>query len=53
MGGTEFKLSAKESRAAALEHLVCGGTPIGVLAYSKGEPVGWCSIAPREIYRAL
>jgi len=28
-------------------------TPIGVLAYAGGEPVGWCSIAPRESYVRL
>ena len=38
---------------AALTGLVRRDTPIGVLAYLDGEPVGWCSIAPRETYRAL
>ena len=32
--------------------LVGAATPIGVLAYADGEPVGWCSIAPRESLRA-
>jgi len=50
---TEFQRSTKESRVAALESLVRDGTPIGVLAYLDGEPVGWCSIAPRETYGAL
>jgi GNAT superfamily N-acetyltransferase len=27
--------------------------PIGVLAYDGGEPVGWCSVAPRETYVRL
>ncbi len=53
MTSTEFRLSTKESRVAALEALVCQGIPVGVLAYLDGEPVGWCSIAPRETYRAL
>lgn len=26
---------------------------MGVLAFLDGEPVGWCSIAPRESYAAL
>ena len=33
--------------------LVNAGTPIGVLAYEAEEPVGWCSIAPRETYVRL
>ncbi len=53
MTSTEFSRSTKESRAAALEGLVRQGTPVGVLAYLDGEPVGWCSVAPRESYRAL
>lgn len=27
--------------------------PVGVLAYLEEEPVGWCSVAPRESYAAL
>lgn len=27
--------------------------PVGLLAYEKDEPVGWCSIAPRDAYRSL
>lgn len=38
---------------AALAILVRQDTPVGVLAYVKSEPVGWCSIAPRETYAAL
>lgn len=53
MMSTEFQRSSKEERVAALEGLVCRGTPIGVLAYAAGQPVGWCSIAPRESYAAL
>jgi GNAT superfamily N-acetyltransferase len=49
----EFQRSTKESRVAALERLVDQGTPVGVLAYQDGEPVGWCSIAPRDTYGAL
>jgi GNAT superfamily N-acetyltransferase len=29
------------------------GIPIGVLGYVAGEPMGWCSVAPRETYAAL
>jgi GNAT superfamily N-acetyltransferase len=50
---SEYKASTKESRIAALDGLVRRGTPVGILAYLDGEPVGWCSIAPRTTYAAL
>lgn len=28
-------------------------TPVGLLGYSKEEPVAWCSVAPRSTYRRL
>jgi GNAT superfamily N-acetyltransferase len=40
-------------RRQALQTLVDAGTPAGVLAYLDGEPVGWCSVAPRETYQRL
>jgi GNAT superfamily N-acetyltransferase len=49
----EYQRSTKESRVAALADLVCRNVPVGVLAYQDGEPVGWCSIAPREMYASL
>ena len=35
--------------------IVQAGTPVGILAYKDGQPIGWCSIAPRPtyIYRSL
>jgi GNAT superfamily N-acetyltransferase len=40
-------------RKNAIERTVEAGTPIGILAYDGDQPVGWCSIAPRETYRPL
>jgi GNAT superfamily N-acetyltransferase len=40
-------------KKAAMERLVLDATPIGVLAYEDEQPVGWCSIAPRETYLKL
>lgn len=53
MTSTEYQRSTKEQRVAALDDRVREGIPVGVLAYMDGEPVGWCSIAPRETYVAL
>jgi GNAT superfamily N-acetyltransferase len=40
-------------KKTGMRRLVTDGTPIGVLAYEGEEPVGWCSIAPRETYVKL
>ena len=53
MTSAEFGRSAREERARALADLVAAGTPVGVLAYAGDEPVGWCSVAPRETYHGL
>lgn len=44
---------AKAEKKAGMRRLVSNATPIGVLAYKDDEPVGWCSIAPRESYAKL
>ncbi|MCG8691515.1 MAG: GNAT family N-acetyltransferase [Minwuiales bacterium] len=38
---------------AQLHDRVAAGTPIGLLAYVDGDPVAWCSVAPRATYRSL
>jgi sugar phosphate isomerase/epimerase len=53
MTSAEFSRSTKEGRAEALEQLARAGTPIGVLACLDQEPVGWCSVAPRECHAGL
>jgi GNAT superfamily N-acetyltransferase len=40
-------------RKAGLARRVDAGVPVGLLGYLDGEPVAWCSIAPRETYRSL
>ncbi len=40
-------------RQATLKRRVYQGTPVGLLGYLDGEPVAWCSIAPRPTYRDL
>src|SRR5258706_2523587 len=37
----------------SMRGLVSKALPIGVLAYDGADPVGWCSIAPRETYVKL
>jgi hypothetical protein len=47
------KTAKGPDRKAAMRRNVCEGIPIGLLGYSDGEPVAWCSIAPRTTYRNL
>jgi len=53
LASADYKRSTKERRIAALDTLVQQETPVGVLAYRDGEPVGWVSVAPHETYAAL
>jgi GNAT superfamily N-acetyltransferase len=50
---TEFKGSGKDQRVDMLQKRVEAGIPVGVLAYLDGQPVGWCSIGPRDSFGAL
>lgn len=50
---TAYRQLASAGRRHALESLVKTGTPTGILGYLNGQPVGWCSIAPRETYLRL
>jgi len=53
MTSAAYKQLDSTGRKRALESLVNASTPIGILGYLQGEPVGWCSIAPRETYTRL
>jgi GNAT superfamily N-acetyltransferase len=46
------KLTAAE-RKAFMRSSVDSGVPVGVIACKGDEPVGWCSVAPRETYVRL
>lgn len=37
----------------ALKRLADRGEPLGVIAYRGEEPIGWCSVAPRERFPSL
>jgi GNAT superfamily N-acetyltransferase len=41
------------ARKRALHERVLKSTPIGLLGYADGEPVAWCSVAPRESFVRL
>jgi len=42
-----------EENKKALRNIVDSGSIPGIVAYLKGQPIGWCAIAPREAYLSL
>lgn len=55
---TSYRLSnakglADAEKKSSLNGLVSKRMPIGVLAFAGRDPLGWCSIAPRETYLRL
>lgn len=49
----EFEERGGEGNRQAMKAIVDSGEVPGILAYHQGEPVGWCSVAPREQYGTL
>lgn len=49
----EFTEGQGEGNRRALKQIVDSGRVPGILAYSGREPVGWCSVAPREDFPSL
>ncbi len=49
----EFERGQGEGNRQALEAIVKGGEVPGILLYADDEPVGWCSVAPREDFASL
>jgi len=47
----EVRQTDGASRRTFMEQRVRAGVPVGILGYLDGEPVAWCSIAPRDTYR--
>jgi GNAT superfamily N-acetyltransferase len=50
---TDFKRQNGAQHKRALKQIVRSGLEPGLLAYRDGEPIGWCSIGPREDFLAL
>ena len=53
LDGRTFTKNWGEPNRAALEELVRAGAEPGLLAYADGEPIGWCSLGPRERFSRL
>ena len=49
----EFESLKGEGNRRVMKALVQSGQIPGIMAYSQGQPVAWCSVAPREHFPAL
>lgn len=50
---SEFNKQKGEGNKRALKKIVNSGEIPGILAHSDSEPIGWCAVAPREVFPAL
>jgi len=50
---SEFERLKGSKNKTALKKMVKSGQVPGILAYSQGKPIAWCSVGPRETYPAL
>ena len=53
LSNSEYEERKGERNRASFEQIVKSGSEPGVLAYDDGVPVGWCCIAPREVFPRL
>jgi GNAT superfamily N-acetyltransferase len=51
--GKDYRAGWGDGHRSALEEEVRSGSVPGLLAYTAGEPVGWCRVGPRETFARL
>jgi GNAT superfamily N-acetyltransferase len=49
----QFEENGNQGNRRAMKRIVDKGQIPGILAYENGEPIGWCSVAPRDDYASL
>ncbi|MGB3905086.1 MAG: GNAT family N-acetyltransferase [Anaerolineae bacterium] len=50
---SQFEKQKGDENKRALKRIVDSGEVPGLLAYADGQPIGWCSVAPREAFPRL
>ena len=50
---SQFEKQKGEENKRALKRIVDSGEVPGLLAFADGQPIGWCSVAPREAFPRL
>jgi GNAT superfamily N-acetyltransferase len=49
----EYHRGFGEQNKADMQEIIESGRTPGILAYHQGQPIGWCSVAPRDEFPAL
>jgi GNAT superfamily N-acetyltransferase len=49
----EFENQKGAGNRRAMKAIIAAGKTPGILAFSRGKPVAWCSVAPREHFPVL
>ena len=49
----DWNEAGADGRRALIEGMVAAGEVPGLLAYARGEPVGWVAVGPRERYARM
>jgi len=50
---SDFHGQYGEGNKRAMRRIIESGRVPGILAYLRGQPIGWCSVAPREEFPVL
>jgi GNAT superfamily N-acetyltransferase len=50
---SQFMKQRGEENKKAFKNIVDSGNIPGIVAYLKDQPIGWCAVAPREVYPSL
>ncbi|MCJ7424312.1 GNAT family N-acetyltransferase [Candidatus Bathyarchaeota archaeon] len=53
LSSSEWEKRKGSDRKEALKTIVSQGRVPGIMEYSDGQPIGWCSISPREEFHRL
>ena len=49
----EFEARKGPANKRAMKKIIMSGEVPGILAYAGAEPIGWCSVAPRQVFMRL
>jgi len=50
---SQFEVQKGEPNRLSMKAIIDSGEEPGILAYAGDQPIGWCSLAPREVFPAL
>jgi GNAT superfamily N-acetyltransferase len=53
VSASRFEQNKGSANKRAFKKIVVSGAEPGIIAYSGGEPVGWCAVQPRDAFPRL